>query len=129
MIMAMHHLFHLLDFCLLLFLHRLIHCQLTVMKAIMKVKILFKIFFLEDLEKIDCNVKELQLQLEKKPRLQLQRKLSFQKTSAKYFQTLTSFLKKNLKNDNINYDELSEITIPNTQLLFKELNDGKIPDE
>ena len=29
----------------------------------------------------------------------------------------------------INYDELSEITIPLTQMLFKELNDGKIPEE
>ena len=129
MIMTMHHLFHLLDFCLLLFLHWLINCQLTVMKAILKVKILFKIFFLEDLEEIDRNVKELQLQLEKKLRLQLQIKLSFQETSAKYFQKLTTFLKKKLKNDDINYDELSEIMIPNTQSLFKELNDGKIPDE
>ena len=36
-----------------------------------------------------------------------------------------------LKDDDyeINYDELSEITIPHTQTLFKELNDGKIPEE
>ena len=36
-----------------------------------------------------------------------------------------------LKDDDyeINYDELSEITIPHTQTLLKELNDGKIPEE
>ena len=36
-----------------------------------------------------------------------------------------------LKDDDyeINYDELSEITIPHTQTLFKELSDGKIPEE
>ena len=34
-----------------------------------------------------------------------------------------------LKNDDINYEELSEITIPNTQSLFKELNDEKKHDE
>ena len=60
-----------------LFLCWLIHHQLTAMKAILKVKILFKIFFLEDLEEIDCNTKELQLQLEKKMLLQLQRNLIF----------------------------------------------------
>ena len=91
-IMMMHHLFHLIDFHLLLFLQQFIYRQVTAMKAILKVKILFKIFFLEELEEIDCNVKELQLQLEKKLRLQLQRKLSFQKISAKYFQKLISFL-------------------------------------
>ena len=31
--------------------------------------------------------------------------------------------------DDTNYDKLSEITIPNTQSLFRELNDGQIPDE
>ena len=66
MIMTMRHLFHLLDFCLLLFFHRLIHRQLTAVKVVLKLKILFKIFFLEDLEEIDRNVKQLQLQLEKK---------------------------------------------------------------
>ena len=91
-IMMMHHLFHLIDFDLLLFLQQFIYRQVTAMKAILKVKILIKIFFLEELEEIDCNVKELQLQLEKKLRLQLQRKLSFQKISAKYFQKLISFL-------------------------------------
>ena len=91
-IMMMHHLFHLIDFHLLLFLQQFIHRQLTAMKAILKVKILLKIFFLEELEEIDCNVKELQLQLEKNLRLQLQRKLGFQKISAQYFQKRNSFL-------------------------------------
>ena len=31
--------------------------------------------------------------------------------------------------EEINCDELSEITILLTQMLFKELNDGKIPEE
>ena len=68
---------------------------------------------------MDHNVKELQLQLDKKLQLQLHRKLSFQKISAKY----------ELKNYDINSDELREITISNTQSPFKELNDGKILDE
>ena len=74
---------------------------------------------MEDLKEVDHNVKELQLQLDKKLQLQLHRKLSFQKISAKY----------ELKNYDINSDELCGITISNTQSPFKELNDGKIPDE
>ena len=50
---------------------------------------------------------------------------------SKVFPKANELFDDELKDDNyeINYDELSEITIPHTQTLFKELNDGKIPEE
>ena len=59
------------------------------------------------------------------------KKVKFSENFSKVFPNADKFLEKKnkLKNDDINYDELSEITMPNTQLLIKELNDGKIPDE
>lgn len=50
---------------------------------------------------------------------------------SKVFPKANELFDDELKDDDyeINYDELSEITIPHTQTLFKELNDGKIPEE
>ena len=50
---------------------------------------------------------------------------------SKVFPKANELFDDELKDDDyeINYDELSEITIPHTQTLFKELNDGKVPEE
>ena len=57
------------------------------------------------------------------------KKVKFSENLSKVFPKADKFFDNELKNDDISYAELSEITIPNTQLLFKELNDWKIPDE
>ena len=43
----------------------------------------------------------------------------FSENLSKVFPKADEFFDNELKNDNISYDELSEITIPNTQSLFK----------
>ena len=57
--------------------------------------------------------------------------VSFLENLSKVFPKANEPFDDELKDDDyeINYDELSEITIPHTQTLFKELNDGKIPEE
>lgn len=57
------------------------------------------------------------------------KKVKFSENFSKVFPKSGEFFDNELKNNDINYDELSKIMIPNTQSLFKELNDGKIPDE
>ena len=56
-------------------------------------------------------------------------KVEFSENLNKVFPKADKFFDNELKNDDINYDELSDVTIPNTQSLFKKLNDGKTPDE
>ena len=57
------------------------------------------------------------------------KKVKFSENLSEVFPKADEFFDNELKNDDINYDELSEVTIPNTQSLFKELNHGKIPDD
>ena len=57
------------------------------------------------------------------------KKVKFSENLSKVFPKAGEFSDNELKNDDINYDELSEVTIPNTESLFKELIDGKINDE
>ena len=57
------------------------------------------------------------------------KKVKFSENLSQVFPKADEFFDNELKNDDINYDDLSKVTIPNTQLLFKELNDGKIADE
>ena len=56
-------------------------------------------------------------------------KVKFSENLSKVFPKADKFFDNELKNGDINYDELSDVTIPNTQSLFKKLNDGKTPDE
>ena len=53
----------------------------------------------------------------------------FSENLSKVFPKADEFFDNELKDDDINCDELSEVMIPNTQSLFKKLNGGKIPDE
>ena len=59
------------------------------------------------------------------------KKVRFSKNLSKVFPKADGLFNDELKDndDEINYDELSEITVPGTQTLFKELNNGKIPEE
>ena len=57
------------------------------------------------------------------------KKVKFSENLSKVFPKAGEFSDNELKNDDINYDELSEVKIPNTESLFKELIDGKINDE
>ena len=57
------------------------------------------------------------------------KKVKFSENLSKVFPKADKIFDNELKNDDISYAELSEITKPNTQLIFKELNDWKIPDE
>ena len=60
-----------------------------------------------------------------KPATAALKKVNFSENLSKVFPKAEGFLDNELKNDDINYEELSEIMIPNTQSLFKELNDEK----
>ena len=100
--MTMHHLFHLLDFCLLIFLCRLIHGKLTAMKAILKVKILFKIFFLEDLEEITHKQRErIAVAVAEKTVTTAPKKANFSENFSKVFPKADEFFDNELKNDDI----------------------------
>ena len=57
------------------------------------------------------------------------KKVKFSENLSQVFPKADEFFDNELKNGNINYDKLSEVAMSNTQSLFKELNDGKIPDE
>ena len=51
------------------------------------------------------------------------KKVKFSENLSKVFPKADKIFDNELKNDDISYAELSEITKPNTQLIFKELND------
>ena len=97
------------------------HCHplIAIIIVIMKGKIRFKKFFLW------IDLKKLQLRWAKKARL-LREKI----TIKKLFLIIKPILKADEIFDNQRIDgDLPEITMPNTQTIFKELNDGKISEE
>ena len=97
------------------------HCHplIAIIIVIMKGKIRFKKFFLW------IDLKKLQLRWAKKARL-LREKI----TIKKLFLIIKLILKADEIFDNQRIDgDLPEITMPNTQTIFKELNDGKISEE
>ena len=97
------------------------HCHplIAIIIVIMKGKIRFKKFFLW------IDLKKLQLRWSKKARL-LREKI----TIKKLFLIIKLILKADEIFDNQRIDgDLPEITMPNTQTIFKELNDGKISEE
>ena len=119
MIVIMCHLFHHLDFCLFLFLCLIVH-RIEGENPVQK-------FLLGGPQRIDRE--RVAVPVGEKTATAAPQKVEFLDNLSKVFPKADQFFDNELKNKDSNYDELSEITIPNTQSLFKELNDEKIPDE
>lgn len=71
------------------------------------------------------------MQLKKELQSLLPKKLSFSENFSKVFPKADELFDHEFKDDEdeISYGEISEITIPCTQTLFKELNDRNIPEK